>query len=216
MLAPLCGRPVVAHSIAAFAASPEVGEIIVVVAAERLADFETLVAAAGFGKVARLVPGGAERHLSVWAGLNAVAGGAEYIAIHDGARPLVTAGAIAGCLALARKTGAACCATPIPDTVKRASAEGVVVESVERAGLWAMQTPQIFRASVIRQAYAVLMNNLETATDEVSAVQRSGRAIALYRMRDWNFKITVPWDLELAEQIMAIRGKLGSPGCAGG
>jgi len=93
----------------------------------------------------------------------------------------------------------------VPDTVKRASEAGVVVESVERAGLWAMQTPQIFSTPLILQAYAAVIDAGEVVTDEVSAVQRMGRNIALLRNEEWNFKVTVPRDLELAEHVLSSR-----------
>src|SRR5205823_4565711 len=98
---------------------------------------------------------------------------------HDGARPLTTPSLIRDCLALARETGAACCAAQIPDTVKRADDELFVSESVERSDLWAMQTPQIFSTSIILQAYANLIAQKEAVTDEVSAVQRLGKKISL-------------------------------------
>lgn len=112
---------------------------------------------------------------------------------------------IRACLELAREAGAACVAAPIPDTVKRASETGMVVESVERAGLWAMQTPQIFSTPVILQAYAAVISAGEIVTDEVSAVQRMGVNIALLRNDDWNFKVTIPRDLDLAEHVLASR-----------
>ena len=82
---------------------------------------------------------------------------------------------------MARTHGAACCASPIPDTVKRANIEQMVQESVERTGLWAMQTPQIFSAGLILQAYASVIAKHEMVTDEVSAVQKLGKKIALDR-----------------------------------
>ncbi|HEX8312188.1 MAG TPA: 2-C-methyl-D-erythritol 4-phosphate cytidylyltransferase, partial [Chthoniobacteraceae bacterium] len=103
--------------------------------------------------------------------------------------------------------GAACCASQIPDTVKRASIEQMVTESVERTGLWAMQTPQVFSSGLILQAYASLMAKHEMVTDEVSAVQKMGKKIALLKNEEWNFKITFPHDLELAEHVLSLRAK---------
>lgn len=203
LFAPLSGKPVVAHSVVAFERTAEIGEIVLVTRTEQMARLERLVASEGWTKVTKLVEGGAERHLSVWAGLQAVTGAAGFVAIHDGARPLTTPEMIRACLELARQTGAACVAAPIPDTVKRASEAGVVMGSVERAGLWAMQTPQIFSTPVILQAYASIISAGEMVTDEVSAVQRMGVNIALLRNDEWNFKLTVPRDLELAEHVLA-------------
>jgi len=205
LFASLRGKPVVAHSIDAFERTAEIGEIVLVTRAEQKLRLDELIDSEGWKKVSR-VEGGAERHLSVWGGLQAVSGKASFVAIHDGARPLTTPEVIRQCLELARRNGAACVAAPIPDTVKRASDSGLVVESVERAGLWAMQTPQIFSTPVILQAYAAIISAGEMVTDEVSAVQRLGVNIALLRNDEWNFKITIPRDLELAEHVLASRG----------
>jgi 2-C-methyl-D-erythritol 4-phosphate cytidylyltransferase len=205
LFAPLRGKPVVSYSIAAFEKTPEIGEIILVTQPEKKSRLVELIAHEGWKKVSQLVDGGTERHLSVWRGLQSVNAGAGYVAIHDGARPLTTPAVIRRCLDLARQTGAACVAAPIPDTVKRASEAGIVVESVERAGLWAMQTPQIFSTPTILQAYARIITSGELVTDEVSAVQRMGVNIALLRNDEWNFKVTIPRDLELAEHVLATR-----------
>jgi 2-C-methyl-D-erythritol 4-phosphate cytidylyltransferase len=205
LFAMLGGKPVIAHSIAAFERTEEIADIILVTRAEQKRRIEELIACERYKKVGRVVEGGAERHLSVWRGLQAVKGNATYVAIHDGARPLTTPAVILRCLELARRSGAACVAAPIPDTVKRASEAGLVVDSVERAGLWAMQTPQIFSTPIILQAYAAIVNTGEVVTDEVSAVQRLGVNIALLRNDEWNFKITIPRDLELAEHVLASR-----------
>jgi len=206
LFANLRGKPVIAHSIDAFERTAEIGEIILVTRAEQRPRLEALIASEGWSKVKQLVEGGAERHLSVWSGLQAVSAQASYVAIHDGARPLTSPGVIRQCLELAHQTGAACVASPIPDTVKRASDDGVVTESVERAGLWAMQTPQIFSTPIILQAYAAIIGSGEAVTDEVSAVQRMGVNIALLRNDEWNFKITIPRDLRLAEHVLATGG----------
>jgi 2-C-methyl-D-erythritol 4-phosphate cytidylyltransferase len=205
LFAELHGKPVIAHSIAAFEKTPEIKEIVLVVREERKVEFEQLTEHHGFEKVRKIVAGGEERHLSVWHGLQAVDAQAAFVAIHDGARPLTTPGVIHDCLALARKAGAACVASPIPDTVKRASDHGMVTESVERGGLWAMQTPQVFSTPLILQAYAAIISTGDLVTDEVSAVQHLGVNIALLRNDEWNFKITLPRDLGLAEYVLVSR-----------
>lgn len=212
MFAPLAGKPVVWHSIRAFEQTREVDEIVIVAKPEQVAEFEALIKSGRFKKVKAIIAGGAERHNSVWNGLRAVEStGSELVAIHDGARPLTTPALIRECLQAAREHGAACCASPIPDTVKRASMEQMVQESVERTGLWAMQTPQVFASGLILQAYAGLMSRNEMVTDEVSAVQKLGKKIFLLRNEDWNFKITFPHDIELAEHVLALRAKQTSP-----
>ncbi|MEP6671981.1 MAG: 2-C-methyl-D-erythritol 4-phosphate cytidylyltransferase [Chthoniobacter sp.] len=208
LFAPLAGKPVLWHSLKAFHETKEVDEILVVTRGDRMDEVEELVSTGGLTKVKKVIEGGPERHISVWNGLQAVdSEGSEYIAIHDGARPLVTPALIKACLDLARAHGAASCASQIPDTVKRASIEQMVTESVERTGLWAMQTPQVFSSGLILQAYAALMAKHEMVTDEVSAVQKMGKKIALLKNDDWNLKVTFPHDLELAEHVLELRVK---------
>ena len=212
LFAPLAGKPVIWHSLKAFSDCEEVDRIVIVVREERMEEFENLVRGEKLKKVERIIAGGSERHLSVWNGLQAVQSeGCEFVAIHDGARPLTTPKLIRECLEMAQVHGAACCASPIPDTVKRASIEQMVQESVERTGLWAMQTPQIFSSGLILQAYAALMAKHEMVTDEVSAVQKLGKKIALLKNEDWNFKITFPHDLELAEHVLTLRTRRKNP-----
>ena len=206
IFAALHGKPVLYWSIAAFQECADVDEIVVVTRAEKVAEVKKLVAAEKLTKVSSVVEGGAERHLSVWNGLRAIeAEGSQFVAIHDAARPLVTPKLISACITLAKKDGSACCASPIPDTVKRASHEMQVTDDVERRNLWAMQTPQIFSSALIMQAYASLMARNELVTDEVSAIQRIGKRVALLENDDYNFKITFPRDLPLAEQVIDIR-----------
>jgi 2-C-methyl-D-erythritol 4-phosphate cytidylyltransferase len=208
LFAPLAGKPVLWYSLNAFTECEDIDEILVITKEDRVAEVEQLVSDEEFAKVRKVLVGGAERHLSVWNGLKAVEShGSEFVAIHDGARPLTTPQLIHDCLEMARDHGAACCASPIPDTVKRATPEQVVTESVERSGLWAMQTPQIFASGLILQAYAALIAKHEMVTDEVSAVQKLGKRIALLENHDWNFKITFPRDLEMAEHVLTLRAK---------
>jgi 2-C-methyl-D-erythritol 4-phosphate cytidylyltransferase len=206
IFASLHGRTVLSWSVAAFQECPDIDEIIIVTRADKVADVEKLVAEGKMTKVSRVVEGGAERHLSVWNGLRAVrADESQYVAIHDAARPLVTPKLISKCISLARKHGAACCASPIPDTVKRASHELLVTDHVERKNLWAMQTPQVFSSALIMQAYASIMARNELVTDEVSAIQKIGKRVALLENEDYNFKITFPRDLPMAEQVIDLR-----------
>jgi 2-C-methyl-D-erythritol 4-phosphate cytidylyltransferase len=207
LFAPLCGEPLIAHTIGVFDRCGAIDSVVLVAEPDRLPEFEAVVATYGFEKVAKVVPGGNDRHLSVWAGLQAIDPRTEFVAIHDGARPLTTPAMIVECLEVAREMGASCCATPVPDTVKRADDDGHVKESVERSGLWAMQTPQVFRTGIIVHAYKMLIAANQKVTDEVSAVQRAGRAIQLICTQDWNFKVTLPKDLVMAEQVLISRNQ---------
>jgi 2-C-methyl-D-erythritol 4-phosphate cytidylyltransferase len=201
----LLGRPVLAWSCDAFQNCPEVSEFVLVTRQELVPTMEQLARMEKWTKLKAVIQGGLERHLSVWEGLRSLESSeTEFVAIHDGARPLVTPEMIRNCLKLARKHGAACCAAPIPDTVKRAEHD-VVTESVNREGLWGMQTPQIFSSALILQAYAAVMSRGELVTDEVSAVQRLGKKVVLMPNEEWNLKITYPRDLMVAEGVLRAR-----------
>ena len=149
--------------------------------------------------------GGKERQNSVWKGLAAADEATEIVAVHDGARPLVTPSQIEEVLAQARVHGAAALAEPVTDTLKRADAERSVQESVDRERIYAMQTPQIFARDLIEEAYGAVFAQHLQITDEVSAVQHLGRRVALVPCADFNFKITFARDLRLADFILRER-----------
>jgi len=206
LMANVEGRPVLAHALLAFEQCPEVERIVLVGREDRLAEFRAVAEECGIGKMSAMVPGGTERHFSVWNGLEAAAlEPGDFVAVHDAARPLITPGEITRCLELARETGAAVCAAPVADTLKRATPEGRVGESVSRENLWAMQTPQIFLAGLLRRAYNEVLRTGALVTDEVSALQFLGEPVALHPHYEPNFKITFPRDIELARLVLAAR-----------
>lgn len=206
LLAPLGGRAVLWHSIRALAVCPEVDSLTVVTRPELFGMVAQWSASAALGKPLTSVPGGPERHLSVWEGLRRLGADVEYVAVHDAARPLVTPRAVAGCLEIARLHGAASCAAPVSDTLKRADAGLRVCGGVDRTGLWGMQTPQIFQLPLLMRAYEELLKVGGTVTDEVSAVEALGVPVVLYHNPDWNLKVTYPADVFLAERMLAGTG----------
>lgn len=198
LAAPLAGVPVLRRSVDAFVAA---GAAAVVVVCPQGRWVETGLAAADFPIPVTRVDGGAERQDSVAAGLAALPAGTRMVAVHDGARPLITPEGIAACLQAAEETGAATCAHPVVDTLKRADAEGrALPEKVSRENLWGMETPQIFRLVLLLQAYEHVKTHGLVVTDEVSAVESLGVATRLVQ-GGTNLKITLPGDLELAELI---------------
>ncbi|MCX6968441.1 MAG: 2-C-methyl-D-erythritol 4-phosphate cytidylyltransferase [Verrucomicrobia bacterium] len=206
LMADLAGKPVAAHSLLAFETCPSVKRIVLVTREERVAEFTELCRNFGITKLQSVVPGGAERHLSVWNGMQAAQlKEDDYVAVHDAARPLITPSAILACFAKARHHGASSCAAPVTDTLKRATADGVVTGNVERDHIWAMQTPQIFLAELLERAYRQILRLNETVTDEVSAVHRLGVSVVLTRIDEPNLKITHPRDLDLARLILESR-----------
>ncbi len=199
----LGGKPVVAHSIAAFEGAESVGAIVLVARADRIEELRTLTAGGGFPKVVGIVAGGAERQDSVSAGLRQLPATTEFVAVHDAARPLITSQQIARVFEAARVHGAASLAAPVTDTLKRGDADGFVAGAIERDAVFAMQTPQIFARELLVQAYARVAAEKLTITDEVSAVQHLGQKVFLVANDEPNLKITFPPDLALAEFVQS-------------
>lgn len=198
LVAGLAGAPVLRRSVDAFLAAG--CEAIVVVCPESRWK-ETGLAGASFPIPVLRVEGGAERQDSVEAGLAALPEGTQYVAVHDGARPLITPEGIRACYAAARQHGAAACAHPVVDTLKRVDDKGATLpEKVDRERLWGMETPQIFDIGLLRQAYSRVAGQGWAVTDEVSAMEAIGQATHLVQVGP-NLKITHPGDLELAELI---------------
>lgn len=203
--AQLAGKPVIAHTVAAFEAAPCVEEIIVVGRAERLEELREAFAREGFSKVRNILAGGLHRQDSVAAGLGALAVECRYVAVHDAARPLITVDQIASVLEAARRHGGAALAAPVTDTLKRADTSRAVCASVDREGVYAMQTPQIFARELLDEAYALVSTRQLSITDEVSAVEHLGRRVMLVSNDGPNLKITFPADLALAEVLLTRR-----------
>jgi 2-C-methyl-D-erythritol 4-phosphate cytidylyltransferase len=195
-------KPVVAHSIDRFERCDSIDRVIVVVRSDRRAEFQKIVDDFGFTKVAPLIDGGSERHLSVWNGISQLPEECKVVAVHDAARPLVSSDLISRSVAMARECGAVSLASPIVETIKRGDHQQNVCGSVDRSGLWAMQTPQVFRFDWLREAYKRIVDSGRSVTDEVSALQEAGYTVRLLQNTDWNIKITFPRDLELAEKMI--------------
>ena len=202
LTADLEGRPVVAWTIDAFNDCPAVDAIVLVCAASAQSELEKIARDASPKKLHSIVAGGAHRHLSVAEGLANVPEDVAMIVVHDAARPLVTCDMIDRCLDSARNNGAAACARPVTDTLKRINDEEFIIESIDRTNLWAVETPQAFRADLLRKAYAEVIATGGYVSDETSAVQAAGAPVALVDTRGWNGKITFPSDLELARTIV--------------
>ncbi|MGB3121580.1 MAG: 2-C-methyl-D-erythritol 4-phosphate cytidylyltransferase [Verrucomicrobiales bacterium] len=201
LTAPLGGLPVAERSLRVLCECRGIHSVVVVTTAEKQDGFAAL-AERSRGKLAGVCEGGAERHLSVWAGLRLVPPGTRWVAVHDAARPLVSQRALAAVIAAAREAGAAALAHRVTDTLKRADASARVIGSVDREGLWAMETPQVFRLDWLQAAYAGVVAAGTVVTDEVSAIQAAGHGVCLVENSDPNPKITVAGDLVLAEALL--------------
>ena len=205
LFATMAGTPVIAHTIRAFEEAKCVDAIIVVAREDRHEEIKTIVREENFEKIRSIIPGGERRQDSVRTGLDHLDSFTKYVAVHDAARPLVIPEQIERVFQQCVNHGAAALAEPINDTLKRADTDFLVSGSVDRHQLYAMQTPQIFERQLIEEAYrAVYAENL-FVTDEVSAVEGLGRKVVLVLNDEFNFKITYPRDLPLAEFVVRRR-----------
>lgn len=203
LLAKIAGRPVIHHTLTAFEKATCVNHVLVV--SRETVAMRQFMLKTNLRKVRKVVRGGARRQDSVRAGLNALDNEVEFVAVHDAARPLITAREIERVFAAAREHGAAALATPITDTLKLADANYVVSGAIDRQNVFAMQTPQIFRREWLSRAYEQVKKDSLTVTDEVSAIEHAGGRIVIVPAEDHNFKITYASDLLLAEAILKQR-----------
>ena len=197
---PLAGVPLLTRTLLVLEAAAPVAEVVVAAPPGGEEELRArCVAPYRLGKVAAVVPGGDARQDSVAAGVEwALARGADWILVHDAARPLASPELFARVLQAARETGAAVAAVPCFDTVKR-SAEGRRVEATEdRSRLWLVQTPQAFRAGLLQEALDRARRRGWRATDEASLVERVGGEVRLVMGERHNLKVTTPEDLRLA------------------
>lgn len=201
IMAPLGGEPVLARTLRPLEDCALVREIVVVTREDLVVEAAKLCKDYLFTKVTKVVVGGDTRTKSVFAGIRETAPDAELIAIHDGARPFVTDEVLREVILRGAECGAAAPAVPVKDTVKRAS-RGMVVETLERDSLYLVQTPQVFEASLIKAALLKAMQDGAAVTDDCSAVERLGVAVALTRGSEENIKITTPADLLFGNAIL--------------
>jgi len=201
LLAVLAGKPVLMHTLSAFQSCAAIDEIIVVTSKALCGEIDGW-REDGFEKVVKVMAGGAERHLSVHVGLQAVNPRCEIVAVHDGARPLISVQQITRCIEVARIKSAVACARPMTETLKRCDADGRIIGSIDRAMAWIMETPQVFQRDLLTRAYEAVIRDGILVTDEVSAVQHVGGEVFIVENTEPNPKITFPADIALAERFM--------------
>lgn len=194
----LAGRPVLMHTLEAFDRWDASARLIVVLPEDQIDTWKRLCEAHVFGRIHRVVAGGETRFHSVRNGLGAVASNG-LIAVHDGVRPLVAPSVIAACFAAAADGSAAVPVVPVVESVREVDADGGS-RPVDRTRLRVVQTPQVFRADVLRAAYCLPYD--PRFTDDASVVEASGVAVRLVPGNRENIKLTTPMDLLLAEQLM--------------
>ena len=214
VLYPLCGEPIVVRTARAFQESGLFdGGIVVVTGESDIGEMRAMLEGAGVN-VRTVVPGGADRQESVFCGVKACDENADIIAIHDGARPLVTREVIARTIDSAKQYGSGVAAVMLKDTIKRVDGAGCVVDTPLRDTLRAVQTPQTFDAKLIRQAHERFKNGKDgvRATDDAMLAEWMGHTVRLTDGDVENIKLTTPEDMLLAEQVLIRRGQAKKKG----
>ncbi len=202
VMAPLNGEPMLVHTVRAFQQCDAIREIVVVTRQDLLMQATQLCK--GFGKVTALVVGGSNRLESVSAGLSALSRKVKLVAVHDGARPLVSEHLIDSTVRTAQVYGAAAPAIAVKDTIKVAKG-GLVVSTPDRSTLQAVQTPQVFDVDLLKGALKKAKEDAAEVTDDCSCVERLGMKVKLVAGEERNMKITTPIDLKIAQMLMEER-----------
>ena len=193
LLQPLDGIPVLARTLTALQMARRIDEIVVAAREEDFLEISQLCRTYGITKCTKVIRGGESRAHSV------------LLAVQDGARPLVTPELIDDVAEQAARCGAAAPAVAVKDTIKAVRDDGTVAETLDRAALRAVQTPQIFESALLKAALQAAVEGGIPITDDCSAVERLGKRVYLVEGDEENLKITTPVDLILAEAILQAR-----------
>lgn len=197
--------PVVVRSIEALSHCPFIYQIVLVCPSELIPDYYGLVQEYRLDLVSSVVGGGGNRQESVFAGIAACDPEAEYYAIHDGARPLITPEMVEDCILAAVEFGAAALGVPAKDTIKQVDSEGFIRGTPPREELVAIQTPQVFEGALYRRAMALARQEERCYTDDCQLVERAGKRVRVVPGSYQNIKITTPEDLAVAATILRYR-----------
>lgn len=202
----ICGVPVIARTLSAFELSRRISRVIVVARDIEIMAVADTIREFGFEKVEKIVRGGETRQQSAALGL-AAAGQTDLIAVHDGARPLVTPLCIDRVVETAYESKAAAAAVRLKDTIKVADENGIVLSTPDRSNLWAVQTPQVFETQLYIEAHRLAKEAGADYTDDCQLVEAMGRKVRLVEGEYTNLKITTQSDLTLAEAVLRARGE---------
>jgi 2-C-methyl-D-erythritol 4-phosphate cytidylyltransferase len=198
----VAGKPVVVHTWQRFARALCIDEVILVVRDGMQSGFEELARKFQLPNNFRFVTGGVERQDSVWNGLEAVTGDTEIVAIQDAARPCTSEALISRTIVAAREGGAAVAAQPVTDTIKESADGRTIVRTLDRARLWAVQTPQTFRLEIIRRALSEVRRRNLKVTDDTAACELIGQSVQLVAGTEPNPKVTRPEDVSYIELLL--------------
>lgn len=203
---PLGDKPMLAHTLLAFQRASEIDEIIPILSKEDMEYcLRDVIEAFHITKVKTLVAGGRERQDSVYNGILKTDKDTSVLLVHDGVRPFVTSEMIRMSVEHARRGECVAVGVPLKDTIKEVDEKGMVIKTLERSRLWAIQTPQAFPAAVLRNAYENAFRNKYYGTDDATLVERAGGRVRVIMGSYENIKMTTPDDLVLAEEILKKR-----------
>jgi 2-C-methyl-D-erythritol 4-phosphate cytidylyltransferase len=195
------GKPILILTVERFQECAAIDEIVVAVHQDHIATVEFMVKEFHLTKVCTVVKGGVSRQQSVSNALAALDPACDIVLVQDSVRPFVHKRFITASIDAAREYGSAVVAVPVKDTIKQSGDGAFIKDTLDRMRLWAAQTPQTFRTSLLREAYATAERDGVNATDDASLVERMGFHPAIIEGSYENIKITTPEDLELAELI---------------
>ncbi len=201
----LGSKPVIAYSLMAFDACPDIDEIVMVVRKEQLLAAKGVIQMFGGRKVAAIVAGGATRQASVSNGLAAANPDTRIVCVHDGARPCIKPPLISETIQSAKRVGSGIAATKVTDTVKQVDKGQVVTVTLDRAKVWTVQTPQTFKFNILQRALAHADAADMKFTDEASAVEFMGESVHLVSTTFPNIKITHVEDIKVASLLLGIQ-----------
>jgi 2-C-methyl-D-erythritol 4-phosphate cytidylyltransferase len=206
LLLELDGIPVFIYTLMVFEDDELCSGVILAINEQEKQEIKNLLNHYGIKKVIGLVPGGKERQDSVYNGVKSLAGDG-IVLVHDAARPFIDSKQIQELVSAAEQNGASILAVPVKDTVKKAK-DKKVVETVERSSLWAIQTPQAFRMSLLRMAHEIASKENYLGTDDSSLVERLGKDVIIVEGNYDNIKLTTPEDLFFARTIIHKRRRI--------
>lgn len=204
----LNGKPILVHTLALFERIAEVDTIVLVTGAEDVERCRGYAERYRLTKVRHIVAGGKERQDSVYKGLQQLKGSVEWAMVHDGVRPFAAEEHVIACWRKAMETEAAVLAVPVKDTIKVVDPTGTIQSTPDRRSLWAIQTPQAFRLSLLLNAYEQAEKDAFLGTDDAMLVERIGTPVQVVEADYYNIKITTPEDLPWAQWILQnVRGE---------
>jgi 2-C-methyl-D-erythritol 4-phosphate cytidylyltransferase len=188
----------------AFEKNPDVDSIVLVVRKDQVTAAKAVAKMFGISKLGKIVPGGTKRQDSVFAGIKAADPDTRIVVVHDGARPCVGQEVISEVVKYAKRGTAAVPGFKVRDTLKTVDKGITVSETPDRAKFWQVQTPQAFPYSMLRKAYAAVIEAKKEISDDAQAVELDGGTVKICETDKFNMKITVPEDLQIAAAVLKL------------